>query len=293
MAEWSSRVQNALAALPRAPADADALVVAGLTGPEWSLLVYCFLNEPPFTLDELRLWLPYTSDAQFQSWFRELLATLYVQRIADGEFVVTDKGASLVKEWCRLGRALLAHQHPLPEPALRKLADGLEQVVVAALERPMVKIARLSGSRRLVFEALPSTMERIDQALADLYHFRDDCHVAAWSTAGLSGPEVEVLTLLWRQEATDLATLVKRLGEERGLQAEEVSRVAQRLASRGSVVLDEDGAELTVAGRALREDIEAATDRHYMPAWTVLPPPQLEVLGRLLARFTQAMSAKR
>ena len=293
MAEWSSRVQNALAALPRSPAGADAPEAAGLSGPEWTLLVYCFLSEPPFTLDELRLWLPYTSLALIEQWFKEILATLNVQRVTGGEFIVTDKGASLVKDWCRRGRGLLAQQHPLPEAALRKLAKALEQVVTAALEKPTAKTVRLSGSRRLAFEPLTSSMARIDQALTDLYHFRDDCHSAAWSAAGLDGPEAEVLTLLWRREVRDVHSLAALLGEPRGLDAEQVARTAQRLASKALVSIEGDQAEVTAAGRALREGIEAATDRHYMPPWTVLPPPQLQALGELLTQFTRTLSRDR
>ena len=290
MAEWSSRVQNALAALPRSPASAEALEVAGLTGSEWALLVYCFLNEPPFTLDDLRCWLPYTSDALLGRWLKELLATLNVQRVADGDLIVTDKGVALVQEWCRNGRGLLARRHPLPRAALKALADGLEQVVTAALETPTVRTIRLFGSRRLAFEPQTSVMVRIDQALTDLHHFRDDCHTTAWSAQGLSGPEIEMLTLLWRGEAKDVGSLVAVLRELRGHEAEQVARIAQRLARRGLIELDGESAELTVAGRRMRDDIEAATDRNYMPPWTVLPPPQLQDLGQLLARFTQSLS---
>ena len=293
MAEWSSRVQNALAAMPRFPASAETLEVAGLTGPEWTLLVYCFLNEPPFTLDELRLWLPYTSAALVERWFKELLATLNVQRVAGGQFVVTDKGASLVKEWCRRGRVLLARQRPLPEAALNRLAACLERVVAAASAGHTVKIVRLTGSRRLVFDPLTSTMARIDQALTDLYYFHEDCSVAAWSGAGLDGPEAQMLALLGREPVTQMDSLVRVMHELRGLEAEQVARTVHRLASRGMIALSEDKAELSTAGRVLRDGIEAATDRDYMPPWTVLAPPQLRTLSQLLVRFTRALTVRR
>ena len=293
MAEWSTRVQNALAALPRPPSSAGALEVAALTQSEWSLLVYCYLNEPPFTLDELRVWLPYTSEALFGRWFKELLATLNVQRVASGDFIVTDKGAALVNEWYRNGTALLAHQHPLAQTTLMKHADGLELVVRAALERPPVRIVRLSSSRRMACEPQASAMVRIDQALTDLHYFRDDCHTAAWNACGLSGPEIELLTVLWRQGAKDVGTLVAQLGDTRGHEPEQVARIAQRLASRGWLALDDDNAELTVAGKGMRDEIEAATNRNYMPPWTVLPPRQLQELGRLMCRFTQSLPGSR
>lgn len=292
MAEWSRRVENALAALPRSPASAEALEVAGLTGPEWTLLVYCFLNEPPFALDELKCWLPYTSDGLFERRFRELLATLNVQRVGGGEFIVTDKGSTLVKEWCRRGRAVLARQHPLFGTGLKRLADGLDLVVTTALEKPTVDTIRLTGSRRLAFEPLASTMGRIDQALTDLYYFRVDCYVAAWRAEGLAGPEAEVLTLAWRQETKDMDSAVELLGEPRGFTAEQVVQTASRLAGRGLIQLDEARIGLTSSGQVLRDSIEAATDRSYMSAWTTLPPSQLHSLGQLLARFTQALSAR-
>lgn len=290
MAEWSSRVQNALAALPRPPASAEALEVAGLNGSEWALLVYCFLNDPPFTLDELRRWLPYTSDALVERWFKELLATLNVQRVGGGDFVVTDKGSTLVKEWCRRGRAFLARQHPLSMSGLKRLANSLELVVTAALEKPTVATTRLSGSRRLAFEPLRTYQARIDQALTDLYYFREDCYVAAWMAAGLNGTEAELLTLVWRQNATDMNSLMVQLGESRGVENRQVADTAGRLASRGFVEWGEGRVAVTVAGRALRDGIEVATDRNYMPPWTELPPLQLQEARHLLSQFTRALS---
>ena len=290
MAQWSVRVQNALAALPRSEEFAGALATAGLSGPDWSLLVTAYLCEPPFTLADLSGSLPYTAPEAVESRLQGLLTRAYVRRVATAEYLLTDKAAELLQQWSDKERSLLAGTHPLPARDLKRLAELLERVVAAGLAAayPPQK-PRLRGSRRLAPAANAAPMARIDQALTDLYYYRDDCHMTAWRATGLDGPAVEVLTRLWRGEVQDVETASASLTERRGYDSRYYARLVQKLAGRG--LLEPAGSDtvLTASGRELREGIEAATEQYYMAPWTVLPPLQLRQLGDLLTRFTRAL----
>jgi DNA-binding MarR family transcriptional regulator len=288
--EWSIRVQNALAALPLSETTHDVLDIAGLSQPEWSLLVKCCLCEPPFALDDLCVWLPYTARTAVEARLKELQATLYVQPVASGEFIVTDKGASLIKGWSSRERLLLASVRPLHGGSLKYLAEALEGVVEAALAAPSPpEKPRLFGSRRLAPDARATAMVRIDQALTDLYYFHEDCRVAAWSAAELDGPAFEVLTLLRRGEPRDQDSLSSSLAASRGHDEAYIVRLTHRLAERGLLVRTGSEVELTVAGRDLCESVETVTEQYYMPSWTLLPPLHLQRLRELLQRFTQGL----
>ncbi len=79
---------------------------------------------------------------------------------------------------------------------------------------------------------------------------RGDSHIAAWIGADLDACEIGVLTDPWRGQP------LKSWVRSRGWTEEELDAAIERLRSRGLL----DGDELTAAGRALREEIEVATD---------------------------------
>jgi hypothetical protein len=79
---------------------------------------------------------------------------------------------------------------------------------------------------------------------------RGDSHIAAWLAADLDATEVGLLTDPWRGQP------LKSWVRTRGWTDDELDAACDRLRSRGFL----EGDDLTSAGRALRDDIEAATD---------------------------------
>jgi hypothetical protein len=79
---------------------------------------------------------------------------------------------------------------------------------------------------------------------------RGDSHIAAWLGADLDATEVGLLTDPWRGQP------LKSWVRTRGWTDDELDAACDRLRSRGFL----EGDDLTSAGRALRDDIEAATD---------------------------------
>jgi hypothetical protein len=79
---------------------------------------------------------------------------------------------------------------------------------------------------------------------------RGDSHIAAWIDRDLDACEIGLLTDPWR------GAPLKSWVRSRGWSEEELDAGCERLRSRGFL----DGDELTDAGRALREEIESATD---------------------------------
>ncbi len=105
-----------------------------------------------------------------------------------------------------------------------------------------------------------------------LREYRGDAHIAAWTTAGLDATEIGLLTeLYW---GLRMRTYIRtRAWSEADLDAAEA-----RLADRGLV----DGGAFTDRGRAEREAIEQATDRHCRPFIEALGDDLDELLGILL-----------
>lgn len=104
-----------------------------------------------------------------------------------------------------------------------------------------------------------------------LRELRGDAHIAAWTAAGLDAVEIGLLTELWW--GLPMRTYIRtRAWGDAALDA-----AVGRLAARGLVA---DGA-LSPEGRAVREEIEAATDRQMGPVLDALGDDVDELCGTL------------
>jgi hypothetical protein len=290
MGEWSDRVGNALRALPRPPEMVQLLSAAALQQPEWSTLVSAQMCEPPFRLDMLVDRMPYASSALLQTRVSALLSKGFLQEVGPQEYILTDQAIDLIRRWVEREREHLASLVPLPRQDLERLVALLSRVVQAALAAPPPPDKeRLLGSRRLTPAPDAAPTVQIEQYLTDLFWFRDDAHVAAWRKASFNSISIEVLTLLWRGEAHDVDGLSAALSKRRGYAREDYASCVRTLAERGLVDASQPALAATAAGRALREDIEATTDRYYMFPWTALLPVEVQQLRDLLQRFTTAL----
>ena len=104
-------------------------------------------------------------------------------------------------------------------------------------------------------------MARLDAAVYGLWMVRDDCHVQAWRDAGLAGPALDVLTKVWRTEATTVAELSSPVRPEADTEA-----AVRELREAGLMTAAEPLAT-TPKGTGARERIEAETDRYFFAPW--------------------------
>lgn len=118
--------------------------------------------------------------------------------------------------------------------------------------------------------------------LADqLREYRGDVHVNAWSSAGLDGTEIGLITELYRRlpPRTYIRT---RAWSDADLDAAE-----DRLKSRGLI----GAGTLTEEGAAIREEIEVATDTACMPIIAALGDDLAELIDVVGAWSEQLVSA--
>ena len=152
--------------------------------------------------------------------------------------------------------------------------DGIGEVT--AILRRAVDALRPEG--RALFAGLrmlPEPTEPVGAMwwLGDcLREFRGDAHTAAWISAGLDAVEIGLLTELWW--GLPLHTYVRT----RAWSADDVSAAKDRLHRRGLL----EGEGFSDAGRTLRSNIEAATDRQMIPALQAIGVD----LGRIVSTLT-------
>jgi hypothetical protein len=120
------------------------------------------------------------------------------------------------------------------------------------------------------------------QLCTTLREHRGDGHVAALTTAGLDGIEAHVLIAIDHEHDPE------DLQRTRGWTADDWDAAVERC--RGRDLVDRAGA-LTEAGRALRQDVEATTDRLATEPWNPLDERDREQLLAALTPAAQAISA--
>jgi hypothetical protein len=101
-----------------------------------------------------------------------------------------------------------------------------------------------------------------------LREFRGDAHTAAWTAAGLNGPEIGILSERYSGIAPRTYVRTRAWGARR------LDAAERRLGELGWL----EGDSLSTAGRAEREAIEVATDRQMAPSLDALGPDIEELL---------------
>jgi helix-turn-helix protein len=182
----------------------------------------------------------------------------------DGRWLLTEKGRGLAAAMHEAARAHYATLAPLGKDDLAQLARLLDTAFKAgaSASEPRVRLHTPFAVGYRGDEPPVGSFAQLDAAVYGLWQVRDDCHIAAWRASARSGPEVEVLTRLWREEAADEAALTDLLTHQR---PEDVRQALSRLRDDGLV--ERDALKTTAAGASVRQTIEDDTDRLFFTPW--------------------------
>jgi hypothetical protein len=182
----------------------------------------------------------------------------------NGRWYLTERGRGLAAAMHEAARAHYAGLAPLPKDELVELARLLDRAFFAAAKatEPAKRLHTPFAFGYRSDEPPAGSFAQLDAAIYGLWQVRDDCHMAAWRGSGLSGPEVEVLTRTWREEAADEAALADLLPHQR---PEDQSASLARLRKEG--LIEADALKTTTRGANVRQQIEDETDRLFFVPW--------------------------
>jgi helix-turn-helix protein len=150
---------------------------------------------------------------------------------------------------------------------LERVVGSAGDDVVRAAELLERAVSPLSVAGRPLFAGLRSWWDDPTDPWTRLFHLGDmlrecrgDAHVAAWSSAALDGLEIGLLNDIY------MGLPLRSYVRTRGWSEEDLAGGVERLRDLGWL----DGEEFTDEGRAVREDIEEATDLQMVPALEAL-----------------------
>lgn len=205
----------------------------------------------------------------------------------DGRWSLTEKGRTTVGEFRRAIDAYFAGLSPIDAQELERLARLLDDALAACIAAPDPKTRdHTPRGARYRWQEPSSAFARLDAAVYGLWQVRDDCHVQAWRDAGLTGPALDVLTRVWRAEAATEDELAAKITTQT---RENVRASVQRLRADGLVTSGPELA-LTPKGTALRERIEAGTDRYFFSPWPDAVAAKADWVTERLAAVNAALA---
>jgi hypothetical protein len=241
------------------------------------------------TAESLRPGAPYSTRDPHLPWLAEASQASFLRQDATGRYHLTERGLALVTQLERKSTAYLATLQPLPAAELTRLA-GQFTVIAAGLDANYSGPAgRLAGARRLAALApdVTAPLVQISRAIFELWMARDDAHIAAWRYARFPGPVLDILTRLWRGDASSLTELGAGLAATQA--PDDVDTGVDELIEQGYVEWRRDILQPTRAGYAVREYIESDTDEHYFSQWPDLTAGEIAWLHDALQRLIAAL----
>jgi len=182
----------------------------------------------------------------------------------DDRWSLTAKGQGEIAELRHAIDGYFSGLAPIDRAELDRLGRLLEDALTAAVRAPAPRRREHTPrAARYRWQEPSSAFARLDAAIYGLWQVRDDCHMQAWSDAGLEGPILDLLTRVWRAEARSEEELAGKIATQRP------ADVRAGLATLREIGLLTAGPvlELTEPGRATRERIEADTDRYFFDPW--------------------------
>lgn len=260
--------------------------------PDWStwlFAIWLFGSEPITTAKFMRIF-PYGLAHHNEERFVSAVQHGYL--ISDGKngYTPTEFGMKAAhKVWREAGDSL-APLKPMPETQMGKAFDYLARLGEAALSAPESPSHYFMSHKRENYKLFQVMypLERFIILFGELSAYRDDMYVATWGAHGVEGHAWEVLDFLSHTDAVPFSDLHEKLSR-RGVTEEVHARDVRELIKRGWVEERSGVYQITSAGKQVRGEVEAETERLFFAPWLCLNDSELDELSNLSTQLRDGL----
>lgn len=262
---------------------------SGLSIRSWMVLLAALTFEPEETTpSHLMVRGPYTSSEMYLMWLENAADHKFLTKSARGSFQLSPRGREATQEFIRLAREAMIAVDPLSPGESKFLAEKLDRLVNECLDTsPPPNTWSISLSNKLMPE-IDSYMPFIEQAFSCLSAYRDDAHLAAWRSSGLSAISMETLTVIWRGQASTLDELTDKLSN-RGHPKKVYIDALKELKAKEYISGSRKMLRLTEEGKLIRDRVEADTERYFFKPWACLTETEKEKMAVILTDLREGL----
>ncbi len=263
----------------------------GLESSEFFLVILpAHLFEPdPISAARLRKRIPYNSPAYYEEPLLAAKSAGFLNEAPEGGYTLNQRGHAAFRKTIDAASQQMEQLSPLSTVALDQLKLFLAKLVQASIlsSEPISKWSILH-SRRLDPGQDAAPIITIDQYLSDLSSFRDDAHLASWSSHAIDAHVWDILGILWGDKASSTADIIDLIKKRRWTEGE-TRKAIRVLVSKGWVTNGEK-LMLTDKGRQVRNNAEDLTDKLFFSPWRVLSDNEYQQLCELLTQLHENLT---
>jgi hypothetical protein len=244
----------------------------------------------PFTIAEFMRHFPYGLAQVNEERLASAVQQGYLASDGQGTYRATQLGKSAALRLMQAGNEVMAALTPMPQESLRTLGSFLARISDAASSAPEPPAHVLIKAKRDIYQRTNAfaTLEGFVAHCLLLEGHRDDCYFATWSVYGVEGHAWEVLDQLSQSDALTFDELHEKTGR-RGVTREVHAADVQELARRGWADDASGKIQITSAGKQVRAEVEAETERLFFAPWSCLNESESEELASLASQLRDGL----
>ena len=251
----------------------------------------CLFEAELFTVADYMRIFPYGQARKNEELLASAVQQGYLDSDGKGGFRATEFGRNTARKIFSAADDSIAHLQPLPDQPFQTLVNLLYRLVEASFDMPEPPAHFVLDHKRNM-RRLPVTgsINHVERYISELGGFRDDMYIASWGAHQVQGHVWETFEQIIQNGTLtfdDLFARVERRVPTRELLAENV----QKLAWRGWVDDAAGKIQITAAGKQVRAEVEAETERLFFAPWSCLSESELEELSRLAGQLRDGLKS--
>lgn len=255
----------------------------------WVNAIWLF-DANPFTIAQYMQCFPYGLARVNDERLTSAVQQGYLASDGQGTYRATETGRTAALRLIQAGDKVMAALTPISKGSLRRLGNLLARISDAALHSPEPPAHVLIKAKRALYKRMNTfaTLEGVIAHCLLLEGRRDDCYFATWGAHGVEGHTWEVLDQLSQNDALTFDELHDKLSR-RGVTGEVHAGDVRELARRGWVDDASGKIQITSAGKQVRAEVEAETERLFFAPWSCLNQKELDDLQNLAKQLQDGL----
>jgi hypothetical protein len=256
------------------------------------VIIPAYLFDPDsISAARFRKRIPYNSPKYYQAPLLAVKNAGFLDEVQEGGYILNQKGHEAFRKVMDAAYVQMARLSPLPYKQLDELKFLLAKLVQASIlsQEHLCKWSILH-SRRLDSGRNVASIIAVDQYLSDLSAYRDDAHLASWSSHSIGAHAWDILGVLWQDMALSTTDLIDAIKKRRWTERETRKAISDLV--RKGWVKNGEILNLTYEGRQLRNNAEELTDKLFFSPWSVLSDNEYKKLSEYLIQMNKNLAEK-